>query len=339
MKIAQLLLSHGNGGLEKHVRELSVELFHAGHEIAVIADKQFLTTLPAGISRYPVTTTLSRFNPILSLSVFRALRQFQAQLVHAQANKAAVVLSRLQCFLPTATVGTLHNIKRSTQAFQRLNHVITVSRQLAAPFAARNHTVIYNGITAAEWPPLDLHQQFELPHDRPVLLAAGRLVSAKGFDMLLEAVDGLPLSLLLVGGGPERAHLSRRIEQLAGTTQVRLLGHRTDVGALMAAADGVLISSRREGFSYVFSEALMLGCPVLSTNVPVANEVLPVELLTPVNDGLAFRQKLTQLLASPDEWSSLMAAPRQQASSLMSMQAMRDQTLATYQSILAGQPC
>jgi glycosyltransferase involved in cell wall biosynthesis len=339
MKVAQLLLSHGNGGLEKHVRELSVELFKAGHEVAVIGHQQFLTGLPAGISRYPVATGLSRLNPLLHLSVLRALRQFQPLLIHAQANKAASVLSHLQHFLPAATVGTLHNIKRRTRAFQRLNHVITVSQQLAAPFAPGRHSVIYNGTANALVPPCDLYRQFQLPADKPVLIAAGRLVSAKGFDMLLDAVDGLPLTLLLVGDGPAHDCLSSRISQMASTTEVRLLGHRTDLATLMAAADGVLISSRREGFSYVFSEALMLGCRILSTDVPVANEVLPAELLVDVDDAPAFRKKLSDLLALPDSWSALMSAPRHQALSVMSLEAMRDQTLATYHALLARQPC
>jgi glycosyltransferase involved in cell wall biosynthesis len=339
MKVAQLLLSHGNGGLEKHVRELAVELFKAGNEVAVIGHPQFLADLPDGISRYPVATGLSRLNPFLHLAILRALRQFQPLLVHAQANKAASVLSHLQRFLPAATVGTLHNIKRDTRAFHRLNHVITVSQQLAVPFASGSHSVIYNGIANAVVPPCDLYRQFQLPADKPVFIAAGRLVSAKGFDMLLDAVDGLPLSLLLVGDGPAHDRLSSRISQMASTTEVRLLGHRTDLATLMAAADGVLISSRREGFSYVFSEALMLGCRILSTDVPVANEVLPAELLVAVDDAPDFRQKLADLLALPDRWSALMSAPRHQAVNAMSLEAMRDKTLATYHAILARKPC
>jgi glycosyltransferase involved in cell wall biosynthesis len=34
-------------------------------------------------------------------------------------------------------------------------------------------------------------------------------------------------------------------------------------------------SSRREGFSYVFAEAMLASKPVISTNVPIANEFLP----------------------------------------------------------------
>lgn len=338
MKICQLLLSRGDGGLEKHVRELSAQLLAAGHEVAVIADKGFLATLPAGIKRYPVAAGLGRLNPLLNLAVVARLRQIRPDIVHAQANKAASVLSHIRFCLSAVCVGTLHNLKRHTGAYLKLDHIITVSHQLARPFSRHQTSVIYNGIEQQSYADRDLQQEFALNPDDPVLVAAGRLVPAKGFDMLLDAVDGLAVNLLLIGDGPERERLLQRIEQLKPVTCVRLLGHRHDVPALMTAADGTLISSRREGFSYVFSEALLSGCPVLSTDVPVANEVLPAELIVPVNDPVYFRERLMRMLSGPGRWSSLMQAPRQLARQRMTIEAMSSQTLSTYQKLLPA-PC
>lgn len=340
MRICQLLLSQGNGGLEKHVRELSAQLQAEGHDVAVIADKTFLATLPAGIARFAVPAGFGRLNPLLNLLVLGRVRQFQPDIIHAQANKAASVLSHLRFAVSAVTVGTLHNIKRHTRAFEKLDHVITVSRQLAQPFPEQHRSVIYNGIdqtTAVEAP--DLHAVFNLQPNLPVLLAVGRLVKAKGFDMLLDAIDGLAINLLLVGDGPERQSLQQRIKRLKAVTCVKLLGQRHDVPALMAAADGTLISSRREGFSYVFSEAVLNGCPVLSTDVPVANEVLPADLLVPVDDPVYFRAKLMGLLANPDQWSVLMHGPCQLASQTMTLKAMSHHTLDTYSRLMQQRPC
>lgn len=338
MKICQLLLSRGDGGLEKHVRELSLQLLAAGHEVAVIADKSFLATLPAGIKRYPVAAGMGRLNPLLNLAVLTRLRQIRPEIIHAQANKAVSVLSHIRFYLSAVCVGTLHNIKRDTGAYLKLDHIITVSHQLARDFCPQQTSVIYNGIEPQSYPTRNLRQEFDLSPDVPVLIAAGRLVTAKGFDMLLDAIDGLAVSLLLIGEGPERERLQQQVERLNPITCVRLLGQRHDVPALMSAADGTLISSRREGFSYVFSEALLSGCPVLSTDVPVANEVLPAELIVPVGNTVYFRNRLMRMLSAPGQWSSLMQTPRELARQRMTIAAMSGQTLSTYQKLLPA-PC
>lgn len=339
MKICQILLSNGDGGLEKHVRELSLQLLSAGHELSVLGHRDFLKTLPAGIERYPVAANCGRLNPILNLHILSLLRQIQADIVHAQASKAVSVLSHVQRFIPSLTVGTVHNIKRRTRCYQQLDHVIAVSHQLSQAFGRDKCSVVYNGIELQSSEGSDLLAEFKLPVGKPTLLAVGRLVEAKGFDMLLNAVNGLDLNLLIVGNGPEQGALQQQAAQLDPATQVRLLGQRQDILALMMAADGVLISSRREGFSYVFGEALLSGCRVLATDVPVANEMLPADLITPVDDTAGFRQKLSHLLANREQWSDLMQAPFARARQTLTIQAMGQQTIAAYQQLLSQRPC
>jgi len=330
MKICQLLLSQGDGGLEKHVRELSIQLAEHGDTIAVVADKNFLSSLPAGIERHPIPAGLGRRNPLLQLLLRNTLHRLNADIVHAQANKAAFVLSRLAPSLSAVTVGTVHNIKRDIRSFNQLDHVITVSRGLAERFNREKTSVIYNGINSPVTACRDLYDEFALLPDAPVLMAVGRLVPAKGFDMLLEAVNGLRINLLLIGDGPEMPHLQKLARRLSTDTRVCLTGHREDAASLMASADAVLISSRREGFSYVLSEALLSGCRVLSTDVPVANEVLPADLITPVESAFLFRERLVSLLAAPSRWSELMTIPHETAQRGMTLTAMAQQTLTTY---------
>lgn len=336
MKICQLLASRGDGGLEKHVRELSVKLVQDGHEVVVIADHQFLATLPAGIEGLAIPCCLGRLNPLLWLNVLHKLRLAKADIIHAQANKAASLMSILRAFINTPVIGTVHNIKRHLGAFRRLNHIITVSQQLAMPFPQEQVSVVYNGIEPCSVQSRDLTAEFDLPASLPVLFAAGRLVEAKGFDLLLQAINGLPVSLLIAGEGPMRPQLEAQLKQLDNPQQIRLLGQRQDITSLMAASDAVLISSRREGFSYVFNEALMMGCRVLATNVPVANEVLPQQLLSPVADVDRFRANLIQQLADMNGWSSLMQQPQRLAWQRMTLVAMAKNTVAVYRQTLAA---
>ena len=334
MRICQVIASYGEGGLEKHVRELTQQMLAAGHEVTVLADKRFLTGLPSQAVQVPVHFNWSRHNPLLWLELLIQLRACRCDVIHAQANKAASLIAVLRRWLRAPTVGTLHNVKRDLRAFRKLDHVFTVSRQLAQPFPAHQVSVIYNGIDPPDFERLDLRTLYDLPVNVPVLCVAGRLVVAKGFDILLEAIDGLPVSLVIAGEGPEHARLQQRINSLPSQTRVRLLGHKSNVTSLLASADAVIISSRREGFSYVFGEALFCDAKILSTDVPVANEVLPPELIVPLENAVALRERLLSLLGNIQKWESLMQAPQQFARAHMTRQVMCAQTLEAYQTLL-----
>lgn len=333
MKICQVIASYGEGGLEKHVRELTQQLLAAGHDVTVLGDRRFLPTLPAGAIAVPVRFDRNRRNPLLLAELLLKLRQCRCDVIHAQANKAASLVAFLRRWLAAPTIGTLHNIKRDVRAFRKLDRVVTVSRQLAWPFPVERVSVIYNGIEQPQFERLDLRALHGLPAGVPVLCAVGRLVPAKGFDLLLDAIDGLPVSLLIAGEGPDRPALEQRIARLQPVTHVRLLGHQDNTPALMASADAVVISSRREGFSYVFNEALLCGVRIVSTDVPVANEVLPRDLIVPVGDAAALRERLLGLLGDPAGWDELMEAPRAFAREHMTRHAMGANTVAAYASL------
>lgn len=331
MFIAQIIASQGNGGLEKHVRELSQCLLAQGHRVLVIGDPAFNNTLPPEVERVALNMRLSRYNPWLLYQLYRCLRHYPFDVIHAQANKAAAMLASIQWLIKTPMVVTLHNIKRRLALFNRFAHVICVSRHLANQINHAGAEVIYNGIDVPKTAAIDVKQHYQLPDNKPVICAVGRLVSAKGFDLLLDAIDGLTVSLLIVGDGPERLTLERRIALLHPNTVVRLIGHHHHPTAIMRGVDGVVISSRREGFSYVLNEALMCGVNVLSTDVPVANEVLPSALIVPVGDVAMLRQRLEELLQQPEQWTALMQAPQQLAQQQMTLSYMTKETINCYQ--------
>jgi glycosyltransferase involved in cell wall biosynthesis len=113
-----------------------------------------------------------------------------------------------------------------------------------------------------------------LQRRRATLLAAGRLVPIKGFDVLLDALGCLPAKtrpdLVLAGEGPEKERLHQQALRLG--IHVRLpgqLGQET-LAQWMAAADlfvhpcRTLPSGRSEGMPLVVREALACGLPVVA---------------------------------------------------------------------------
>ena len=77
---------------------------------------------------------------------------------------------------------------------------------------------------------------------------------------------------MIVGEGPERPALERRIAD--DGLAVRLLGHRDELGSLLAAADLALLTSTWEARALVAQEALLAGLPLISTRVGGIEELV-----------------------------------------------------------------
>lgn len=335
MKVTMVMVSAQQGGLEKHVRELSAQLLQHGIQVAVVAPPAFLQTLHSGVERHAISEKLSRYNPIALYCLWRKLKLANGDLVHAQANKAAAMVGVLKPVLKTKMIATLHNIKRHVGAYKSFDQVVVVSHQLKHFFTNNKKVhVIYNGIHQPQPNLIDVRQRFNLSA-QPVICAVGRLVEAKGFDCLLDAVTGMAVNVLIVGEGPLRSMLEARIKQLPKQTVVKLLGHDTRPTDWMAASDAVVISSRREGFSYVCNEALLTQCRLLATDVPIANEVLPDSLVVPINQPLQLRERLNTLLADLKVWDDLMQPVFNTAKTTLTCEQMTLNTIAVYQQLVA----
>lgn len=111
--------------------------------------------------------------------------------------------------------------------------------------------------------------------DKPVVLAAGRLVPIKGFDVLLAALADLAPAkrprLVVAGDGPERRSLARLAQSLG--VRMELLGNvgQDTLADWMAAADlfvhpcRTLPNGRAEGMPLAVREALASGLPVIAS--------------------------------------------------------------------------
>ena len=168
---------------------------------------------------------------------------------------------------------------------------------------------------------------------KPLLCGVGRLVEAKGFDLLIEAFEAIDANLLIIGDGSLKKTLQKAIERFGLQRRVKLTGHRTDATEIMGGVDGLVISSRREGFSYVFAEALLAKCPIIATDVPVCNEFLPRHLLTATTVS-SIRTRLIECLDHPDSWRAEMSVPFARAEQELTLAGMAERTLAFYRKIV-----
>jgi colanic acid/amylovoran biosynthesis glycosyltransferase len=206
------------------------------------------------------------------------------------------------------------------------HHVVTVSdynlahlRETYGPDADRVHRV-YNGLdlTEATWTG---------PVGRPPLVVAvGRLVEKKGFDVLLDALARLherhpQVRAVIAGDGALAGDLRAQRDRLGLQSVVELPGPlpQTEVrellgrAAVFAAPCVVGPDGNRDGLPTVLLEAMAAGAPAVSTDVTGIPEVVRDErtgLLVPQHDPIALAGALERLLTDPALATRLSMAAR-----------------------------
>lgn len=149
----------------------------------------------------------------------------------------------------------------------------------------------------------------------PKLITVGRLVAIKEQELMLEALvvvrDRHPgARLVIVGDGPERQRLERRVEELRLGSMVCFLGFRNDVAQQLAEADVFLLNSRYEGISIALLEAMRAGLPIVATRVGgIPETVVDNEsaLLVEAGDAVGLTAAIERLASSPNLVTRLVA--------------------------------
>ena len=153
-----------------------------------------------------------------------------------------------------------------------------------------------------------------IPIDGPYAVTMGRLVPNKNFAMLIEAFAraGIAGKLLILGDGPERDALTRKVEALGLAGRVVMPGFSDNPFPTLARADFYVSPSNAEGFPNSLLEAMSVGLPVVSTNCPSG----PAEVLADlpreqVGPGVTFAPH--GILVAPNDPDAMAEALRAMA--------------------------
>ncbi|NRP35935.1 N-acetylgalactosamine-N,N'-diacetylbacillosaminyl-diphospho-undecaprenol [Marinobacterium sp. xm-d-579] len=330
MKVLLVLASQGMGGLEKHTLELSEGLYTNGVEVHLIAPQNLCQSVQnPKIKVHHFEFANSRYNPIQLFKIYKLVRKIDPDIVHYQANKAAQIGGLLSKFLHIPAVCTIHNLKKNLSFLKSFKSTIAVSHNVAQNFPdTTTPVIIYNGIQKESLQPKTHYRNSDEGSIR--WISVGRLVDAKGFDILLNAFAQVPGTLKIVGDGPRMQELTSLCTLNKLDDRVEFLGQRDDVIKLLQESDICVVSSRNEGFSYVIAEALVHQTPVISTDVPVANEFFGDEKICAVGDVNALSELMQRAANNNLNYSREFTF----ASENFTIEAMVNKTIDHYKTLI-----
>lgn len=368
VRIVYILTSLGMGGAELQALNIAERMFQRGHAVTVITlrpllSEQWPTTLPV----HHLNMHRSSFSFVVGLArARRILRAFCPDIIHSH-NFHANIFARLlkPLISPAAVVSTIHNVYeggRLRMAAYRLTDPFA-DRTTAVSQAAAERFIRLKAVPAQKCIPLanaiDILDFKPNPDRRAatracmgvtsefIWLAAGRQVPAKDFPNLFAAFakvsEAAPATQLWAAGKASDGHseAGRREVVLVAMSketreQIRFLGLRRDMAALLDAADAFVLASAWEGMPLVLAEAMAMQKPVVATNVGGVRELLgEIGAIVPPKNSAALADAMLNVMNQPAEDSHAQTrAARQRIADHFNIVSRADEWEALYQSLM-----
>lgn len=174
--------------------------------------------------------------------------------------------------------------------------------------------------------------------DVPIALVVARQEPSKGIEVLLRALPAAlrqePQMMVLIAGREGRAtpDYGPVITGANLKTAVWFLGERDDVADLLAASDLFVLPSLREGLPGAVLEAMAMGIPIITSDLPAVREAVPgpeYALLVPPGHPESLASALLDVLQNPTRANERSDAARQRFTQCFDIRRISD-AMATF---------
>jgi glycosyltransferase involved in cell wall biosynthesis len=194
-----------------------------------------------------------------------------------------------------------------------------------------------------------LRESLGIRADKRVILIVGRLSREKDHESLLDVVWCLRsaarrragLHLLVVGDGPERARLERRIHALDMPEDVTLVGQVPSAEPYYGIADVAVLSSLSEGSPNALLEAMAAHVPIVATAVGGIPEMVSHRasaILVQPGDREGMTNAIAELLADPSLGRELADSAREIVLSRFTPELRAKRLLQIYTAVCEQSP-
>ncbi|MGB7985358.1 MAG: glycosyltransferase [Terracidiphilus sp.] len=246
------------------------------------------------------------------------------------------------------------NIRRMSEPFvqkamRRASRIIVTSRRYAdSSQELRLHLdkteVVPLGVDLGKFDTVETGavQRIKSKYGASLVLAIGRLVSFKGFEILIRAMQNVPGNLVIVGDGPLLSHLEEIAKDCNLSGRVFFTGQidNSQIVNYFLAADVFAMPSisRAESFGIVQLEAMAAGIPVVNTCIDSGVPEVSLDGITgitvPPGDSCTLAKALTFLLQDSDLRLKMGKAGKDRVRREFSVAHMSKRTMQIYEEIL-----
>ncbi|NEX91842.1 glycosyltransferase [Caulobacter sp. 17J65-9] len=302
MRVANVMLSRGQGGLEAMARRYHDALSETGDLVLSIGRRNswFSTQFPGGGFQPAGGRFGGDFGVAAGLG--HVLRRFAPDVVLVHGVRA-FRLARSPLVWPRPKIAFVAHNFRFKDEMAEADLLIAASEPVASGICEQFPDT-----------PLTLVENFGRLWFAPVraepktpvrIGALGRLHPSKGFDVLIEAAAllkqrGVNFVLDIAGEGDLRRELEARTAALDLEGVVRFPGWTDNPSAFLGGLDLFVLSSRMESFGLVLIEAMAAGVPVVSTDIEGPGQILggkDMARLVPSEDPERLAQAIQAALA------------------------------------------
>jgi len=351
------------GGMETHLRDLATRQARSAQVKVVVANSGWHTeaSVVDGVSITRVGKLASIASMPICPGLVSAIRASPADLVHLHTPNPGAALALVRSGHRGQLVVTHHAdtigrkfLRRLSDPFvvrmmQRASRILVTSRRYldSSPELAafRNKCCIVPlGIDPAIATSIEpsalagLRQQFA----GGFVLAVGRLVRYKGFDVLIRAMKRVDAKLVLIGTGPMQQELERLAIEEGVRERVQMPGRVDDTRPYFAAASLFVLPSvtRAEAFGIVQLEAMAAGLPVVNTNIDSGVPEVSIDgqtgITVPPGDPEALGRAIQTLLDRKDLRKSFGEAAKARVQAEYTADLMCARTMRIYEEVLHG---
>jgi glycosyltransferase involved in cell wall biosynthesis len=333
MKILMLSTSLGLGGADREVINLASNLKKRGHEIKVVAMVSLGLMGYEAIARGIDVETLEMPPGIPDIRVLprlvKLIKTWNPDILHSHMVHANILARTLRTFTPNlpVLVSTAQNVDESEgQRWRDVAYRVTdflcdttsnvsqvgVDRYIKIRLVPKHKIrFIPNSVDNDKFSPnqalrTETREALSLG-DRFTWLAVGRFYLQKDYPTMIRAFDIIrkqhPQAILVIAGEGELQDSMRDLlAELELQENIKFLGPRQDISALMNAADAHVMSSAWEGMPLALLEAASTGLPIVSTDVGGVKETVisgETGFLTPAGDPVALAASMHALMHLP----------------------------------------
>ncbi|MBO8170322.1 MAG: glycosyltransferase family 4 protein [Bacillaceae bacterium] len=366
IKVVHIIGGGEYGGAENHIIQL-ISSFSPQVEASVICfyESAFSEALRkkqihVEVLDYP------RFDPRIAIGLGRVLDQMGPDILHTHGVKANFFGRLLARRRHIKVVTTVHShlkhdydrlpiklltylMEYSTRRFS--DHFICVSKAIGedvvrSGVSKDKVSIVPNGIEMERFQALTdrtlIKQELGLSPDAFVVGAVARLRPVKGVHLLIEAAAQLvrdrdDVHVVIIGDGPERPELERRVREQGIADHVHFLGFQQQIERYMYSLDCFVNASLSEGLPLAVLEAMACRVPVVATSVGAVPEMIEHErdgILIEKNSVEAIVEGVRRVLDDPALRSSMVERAYKKVLNHFTTEVMAQQNQHVYHRLM-----